>query len=354
MATLALPGARSGMVRGLRTALLFALGGAALVVVVSDVGLEASAAALGHAVPLVPALLLLQALRIVAEAVATRRLLGRPLARSVPLGLFVRAHLFAHAASIALPAGRAAAEATKAAHLAKVVGGPRAAALATSGQSLALVANGAVAVASALAAWSVGSPSPLVVGLGLFALFSCGLGALVALVVRRPSLTSALRRFPRLERSLRAFHEAARSQPFLPLGPALAHTVARALHVAELGVALTAVGLVTGIAPSLVAHGVESIGTALCDFVPGQLGATEGAFRLASSAIGPDAALAVAVPALLHVAGALGAACALVGGVAHAGQPIAARDRYAVSCSDAGSVTSSAVSTGRRRPSSTS
>ncbi len=75
----------------------------------------------------------------------------------------------------------------------------------------------------------------------------------------------------------------------------------RAAQTAEYGVILLAVGGVLTPVSALVVQGIHLVGAAIGDFIPGQLGAVEGAYRAFASTLGfgadPARALSIALVA---------------------------------------------------------
>mgnify|MGYP001593338145 CR=1 FL=1 len=60
-------------------------------------------------------------------------------------------------------------------------------------------------------------------------------------------------------------------------------------------------GAAGGAETALLSQGIHTLASFVGDLVPGQLGVTEGAFRLWEDVVGAGTAAAVAVPVLLHL-----------------------------------------------------
>ena len=278
---------------------LAALGAVAIYWLVNEAGQEEVVNAVRAAAPWIALAFAIEALRIAGEAVGTVFLLAGE-ARRLPKPVLVRTHLIVYAVSMAMPAGRATSEAVKAVLLKPFVGTAKGAAVGTASQALTLIANALVSIPAALAALWVTGPGLLALALGIHAAVSVAGGALVLSVARAGPLAAWLGRFPRLGDSVRSFQDAAREMPLVPARAASAIIVARCLQVVQFGVIAHGVGLGSGPATALLAHGVQAVGAMVGDLVPAQLGMTEGAFRLAAEAFGSSAAVAVSVALIAH------------------------------------------------------
>jgi hypothetical protein len=277
-----------------------------LVLLVRSAGATALASAMRRTLPWLPALLLLDAIRVACDTVATYLAYGE-LGRNVPRGPLVRAHVIANAVTMLAPAGRTAAEATKAALLARWVGWPRATAAATLMQSLTLVVGAIITVPCALAALSLTGGSVLT-----YAIAAQGVGVLVmGLGLRLASRNDRIgriftKRSATLDAAAGEFLRSTQKGALIPLAPLSALTVGRSCQVAQYGVLAIAVGGVVTPAHVLVAQGVNMVGLAVGVLVPGQVGATDGAFALSSDALAMTEAQALAVAMLVHVLQVIG------------------------------------------------
>ncbi len=97
-----------------------------------------------------------------------------------------------------------------------------------------------------------------------------------------------------------AFHDALARIPVVPPVALAAALVHRAASVVEIALLLRALGGRHGLGEALLAQGVSLAGGAVGDFVPGQLGATDGAFALAAPYLGLAVVDGIAISVMLH------------------------------------------------------
>jgi uncharacterized membrane protein YbhN (UPF0104 family) len=300
---------RTQRARSLIVPIVFAAAGIGLVVfMVHHVGLATLLALMRAAAPLLPVAIALEAGRIACEVLAARALYrgildGSPAQatrRMPPWSALLRVHLMTYGVVAFAPAGRATGEAVRAAMLARYLGGPSAAAAGTVSQALVLVATGLFSLPCALAAHLAGAPA-LVGSLLLQAVVLCALGALVLLAARRREVGKLLRRFRKVEQAGDAYVAAMHALPVLPLRALALSIGSRAMQVLVLATVLFAVGAHVDLRSALVAMGAMLVGTSAGDFVPGQLGATDGALALFHTAIGATPARAIGAALLVHV-----------------------------------------------------
>ncbi len=277
-----------------------ALGVGAIGLLVRGVGAETLFAVLRGSARWLPLLFALDALRVVAEAASTWSLSER-VRRRVPVVELVRAHVVGFAVASVVPAGRAASEAVKAAMLSRFVGTPEAAAVGAANQATSMLGGVAGGVACLVAALAMTGASKLSFAIAGFVLVTMAAFAGIQIACRRRALSGAiLRRFTGKESVSEAFHEALARIPIFPRGATLAAVVHRTVVLVELGVILYALGGRHGPGEALLAQGVSLVGGAVGDFVPGQLGATDGAFALAAPTLGLGLADGIAVAVMLH------------------------------------------------------
>ena len=281
------------------------VGVGALALLVRSVGAATLLSILRTSARWVPVLFALDALRVVAEAVGTWSLSER-VRRRVPVLEMARIHLVAYAVAVTMPAGRAAAEAVKAAMLSRFIGGPEAAAVGTANQTSSMLGSALGALPCVAAALLLTGLSPLTLSFaGVVALTLVGFTAL-QIACRRGGLGGAvLRRITRMEQATQAFQDALQRIPVVPPVATLAAVFSRAVVVVEIGVVLFALGGRHGVGQALLAFGVSLVGGTVGDLVPGQLGATDGAFALAAPYLGLALVDGIAVSVLLHVVQAL-------------------------------------------------
>jgi uncharacterized membrane protein YbhN (UPF0104 family) len=276
------------------------VGLAAIALLVRGVGAATLLAILRSSARWLPRLIALDALRIVAEGVATYSLSAR-VRREVPFGELVRVHVVGYAIAMNVPAGRVTAEAVKAAMLSRHVGAPEAAAVAAGNQASVMLSS-VVAMMPCLAAalWLTGA-SPLSGSFAALAAVVFAAFAAFQLACRRSKLGGTLlRRFTRCEQATEAFQEALERIPVVPRVATLAALAGRAVGALEIAVLLFALGGRHGVGATLLAQGVSLIGGSVGDFVPGQLGAMDGAFALAAPSLGLAVVDGIALSVILH------------------------------------------------------
>jgi hypothetical protein len=277
-----------------------ALGVLALVLLVRGVGTATFFHLVLASAPWLPLLLALEAARLGTE-VAMTYTVTRGVRERVPTGDLWRIHFICYGVSLVLPAGRETAEATRAAMLSPYIGGANAAAVGYCNQSMAVLGGVLIAIPSIVAAIVLTGLSPIVATLGGFLLAASGTFAAIQLVARRREVGGLIGRyFAKAAPAALAFQDATRSLPVFPIGPTAAAFAGRVVQVLEYTVLLTALGRRHGVAESLIAQGVNLLGGALGDFIPGQVGATDSAFALAAPALGITMADGVTIAVLIH------------------------------------------------------
>lgn len=275
----------------------FLVGGAGLLVwLVWDAGPATVGSALLEAGPWVPLILVFDAGWFVGEVVAHRVLLEDD-AERMPLGALVRANLAAFGFVALAPLGKAGAEIARALAVARHVGGPRAAAAAANVQAASLLGNALVSVPCALAVFAtVGIESVLpwlVVGNGVVTLV---LGGSAVVLARRGRLGDRLAtRFSALELDGPRIDEALRVRRATFARAVAATFGARLSQTVQYGLLLVAVGGAMSARTALATQGVHLVGAGLGDFVPGQLGVVESAYRLFAESLSLRPAQAVGI-----------------------------------------------------------
>lgn len=284
----------------LKTVALLALGLGAVAFLVQTVGSKEVGASVIVAIPFIPVLLLLEGGRIGSE-VMTIQLLVAGMGSRIPWVSLIRSSLLSYSICIVSPAGRPVSEAVRATLVSPFVGASRAAAAATAMQVLTLVCSGAMAAIAAAAAVSTMGWSTLTGSLVLYAVVACAMGLAIQLAARWRGLSGWLiKALPRLRKPIVKFRVAAQKNAYIPLGPAAMMLSGRLLQAAQFGVLGFALGLGFGLQTPLILQGVNLMGTAAGDWVPAQLGATEGAFALAASSLGASVAIGVSIAVLIH------------------------------------------------------
>jgi hypothetical protein len=261
------------------------------------VGIDRVTSSLRQAAPWIPLLMVAESLRPATELLAARGLLGDR-ARSVSLGVLIRAHLIAYSVSMLTPCGRPASEAAKAALLGRYVGGPTAAAMASSNQVLNLAGEAVLSAAGLTAACLYGGSRLLVLALLGHCCLCTTSAVLLRLTLRSRRLEGWLSRLRRLEHAAPEFRRAAEEQRLLI--PALWFVAGKSMQLVLLALLFAAVG--AGLSPSqlLLAQGFSSLASAVGDLIPAQLGTTDGIFAAGATAIGVSVSAAVSAALLLH------------------------------------------------------
>jgi hypothetical protein len=217
---------------------------------------------------------------------------------TVPVPLLVRTGLIGYAVAGLVPAGRAAAEATRAALVSPLVGRGRAGAAALRLQAVALLANSVVSFVAAFAA----------AGHGLLALFIAGNGVLTlvlgggALLLDWHGRVGAF--LARYLPSLGGFGrdlDAHLGKSGFPRASLAWELGARAVQIAQNGVLVAAVGGAFGLGQALRAEGIHLVGAAVGDLIPQQLGVTDANFTLSAATLGLAPGDAMAVALLAHL-----------------------------------------------------
>ncbi len=278
------------------------------------------------------AIVLLEAVYTAAETVGASIMLG-PARRRVPMAMWVVSTARAYASQILLPAGRAVGEALRAATLSRAVGGGAAAVISVRVHARVLLGNAVMSLIAATVARgvSMGLAWSLVANA-----VACATLSTVLLALTSERAPAAARRAAQRWTRAAAFVEkcarklGASAEPRAEARPpaALATGVARGLaasvailvgrvaQTVQYGIALYAVGGASSPVSALLAQGIHVIGATAGDFIPGQLGANEGSFRLFAATLGfrDDPARALALPLVVRLAQlALAFACLLLG-----------------------------------------
>ncbi len=281
--------------------LLFVGGVAAIVYVVRDAGPEQVWSTLVGAGVFVPLVLVLEVAFMAMDIVSLRALIGEA-ARKVPVSAWARSGLMAYGIMVLLPGGRAAGEVVRATQLAPYIGGAKAAAFGTRLQATTLLGNMVISIPCAIACFVAGGAGDalpwLVLGNGL----ATGvIGAVIILAARRSKVGGWLgSRFAGLASHGASFDEALRHDtPWGP--PILFASLGRAFQSVQYGILLLAVGGSVTVISALVSQAIHLVGAGLGDFVPNQVGITEGAYRVFAPILGladdPARAIGIALVA---------------------------------------------------------
>ena len=296
----ALPGARRRRAMGMLRPVFALVGVGMLALLVRKAGPRELAGVMSGAAAWLPWVVLLEVGRQCMDALATRLSYG-PGAGRVPLSVLARAQLIGTAVSSMAPAGRAAAEATKAALLSPHMGGANATAAAATSQSASLAAGGVISFPCALASY-------VLTGFSVFTLAMLAHGVLLVLLsagvracMRARRLGAWLMgRFRRWASHAEQFHASARRGALMPWRPSLAFLGSRVLQVGQYAVLTHAVGIDTSVLQALFSQGLYLCALAVGSLVPGQVGVSDGAFAMATGVLNTTAARAMSVALLGH------------------------------------------------------
>ena len=281
---------------------VFALAGLGmLALLVRKAGARELGAVLVDAAAWLPWVVVLELGRQCMDALATRYSYGAA-AERVPLPVLARAQLIGTAVSSMAPAGRAAAEATKAALLMPHMGGGTATAAAATSQSASLAAGGFISFPCALASYLLTGMSLFTVAMLVHGVVLVALSAGVRACIRSKRTGAWLmRRCQRWAPQAEQFQATARSGSLLPWGPTLCFLGSRVLQVGQYAVLTHAVGIDTSLVQALFSQGLYLCALAVGSLVPGQVGVSDGAFALAAGVLDTTAARAMSVALLGHV-----------------------------------------------------
>jgi hypothetical protein len=278
------------------------LGTGVLVLAVWAAGARAVLASLGASVHALPALALLEAVMVGCSTLALRALYG-DVGPRVAARTWVRAGALGYALGLVLPMGRGAGEAARAVLLSRSTGGARAAVAAVQMQGVVLLSTAVISVPVLAATLGVLGPG-LAAGLVLAnAVIAGALGTSILVARERAKLGRLLGGLiKRLERFGLAF-DAVAGASRADLARSLAwESAGRVAQVAQCGVALAAIGQPGGLLRTLVVRGALILGSAVGDFIPGQLGATEATLVLGAETLALTAAGAATLALLIHAA----------------------------------------------------
>jgi len=253
------------------------------------------------ALPFLPIALALEGTRILVEAMAARSLF-RAMNSAIPFPVLARAHLIGYSVCNAAPIGRMASEVTKATVLASHAAIANTSAVATVAQALNLLGSACILVPCILAARSTHTSFALSATLvGQTAILAALGGGLLLGARFLPLHGGPVSRIPKLSSALQQFRSSMRRLPSFPW-PALGWLVfGRFLQIVLVGLLVQAVGASFLLARPFVALAVVITGASTFDFVPGQIGALEGAFALFAPAMQLGGPAAIAVALLVHL-----------------------------------------------------
>ncbi len=287
--------------------LLFVLGVVALLTMIRQVGGQQILSAIAGTAPWLPLICLLDFAWVALEGGGLLSIYGAQ-GKKIPLSAWLYVSFVHYTTFMLLPMGRASAEVTRAALVKKYVDRDLAVVGAALMQSLTMVSNGLTSlVSAAIVASLVGVHTLLWALLGNAALmFMLGISAY--LVLRHVKVGGLLgRRFARLAQAGPGFDRyfsLTRSRHPKALGYCF---LGRWLQTTQYGVILLAVTGSSSIGHAWVAEGIQMAARSAGDFIPNQVGVTEGAFVYFREVLGlmqlPALAMTVALVARISNVG---------------------------------------------------
>lgn len=291
---------------------LMVIGVIAVVFLVRDAGWPSVRSALVRTAPVLPLILILEAIWVSFDTFALMGLHGEA-KKQVTRRAWVQSGLLAYSIMILLPAGRAGGEVARASVLSQWSGG-RALAHSAQLQAAVLLGNSIISLPCWMAVvWSQGWANVLgwlILGNGI----ATGVaGTAILLVAKHSKFGERLaKRFAPLRVIGREADQVLGPGPIFPTRAIGWTTAGRVVQTIQYGVILWAVGGTFGLHPSLVTQGIHLVGAGLGDFVPNAVGITEGAYRLFAGALGlasdPARAISIALVARLCQFGLAGTA----------------------------------------------
>jgi hypothetical protein len=266
-----------------------ACGGIVLAALVADAGTAEVMGAIAAAGVAMPLIVLSDVLYHFAETLAYRALLGKDAARVPPAELWRSAILIYPLLAFA-PMGRTAAEVARAASLAPHLGAGRAAAAGAHLQAVNAIAVAIVSIPCGIAIAYFLGPSHaltwLIAGTGVL----MGSAALAGLAIARRSRIGRWigARVPRLRQLGEDLDRSLEQGPGSFLRAVAWCTASRFAQTLHFGLIMWALGAPLSAAVALLAQGIHLVAATAGDFVPGQLGIMEGAYRIFGDAAGAD------------------------------------------------------------------
>lgn len=239
----------------------------------------------------------LEALRVLAETLATRALLGSD--HHVPWWPLLRVHLGGYAVAMIMPAGRTVAETSKALMLRRWLPSERCAGVGATNQALVMLATGLVAAPCAGAAWLYGHTTLAgAVAVQAASLIAAG-GGMLAMLRSAPLTTWVAARLPRVASLV---HGAGRGARVPGTPRALAwFAVHRSVQALQLAILLATLDACAPLRV-LAIMGASIVGTSVGVAVPGQLGVIGGALALSAPGLALREAQGLALALMLHAA----------------------------------------------------
>ncbi len=246
-----------------------------------------------------PAVLLLELGILACDMTAARTLLGDAI-RNVAPATWLRSAAIAYASTVILPAGRAAGEAMRAATLTPSVGVGRATATCSRLQACVLVSNAGISFVIAAVVFAGGANGVLALALLGNAVACTLLAVLVFVAARSKRVAQWLKkRFKKLAQMTETEGQSSGAAADVR-GIGLSF-VGRLFECTQYGVVLHAIGGKATVASALTAQGIHLVGASVGDLVPNQMGVTEGAYRLFTSALDVTVAQALSIALVVRL-----------------------------------------------------
>lgn len=276
-----------------------ALGAAVVGWLVVRAGPGAMASVILRVGPWFPVLLLLELGIVTLNALALASLYRAGGAPRLGIDLW-RASFRAQFFAVAAPAGRLVAETFRAQQLSGRAGRARAAAAAAWMMALVLIANALVAIPTTLAVASIAGATWPTFAVALYCIATFVIGGAVVFAGRARLGRWLAHRIPIAREAGPAFDDAFAKQ--VPgVGRALLlECSTRVLLIGEILLLRHAVGASSDVVSGLATTGLVLAGAAAGDFVPAQLGATDGPVSLAAGRLGMRGSAAIALTLGLH------------------------------------------------------
>ncbi len=234
--------------------------------------------------PFFPWILICEAGVLACSMRALRTLYGKD-RNSIPTEEWFRVGLIGYSLNAVVPAGRAVAEATRAALLAPYTSKSRATFAAIHSQATALLANAMISLLATFSLYRVvGFSVPTLAIAGNFAVTAIGgVGILLA-----------SRKFSRRGEELLLKGDLVTAFGWEFLG--------RLTQVLQNGILVAAVGGSFGLLPAFCSEALHLVGATAGELIPAQLGATELSYQLSAKALGVHPVDALSIALLAHTA----------------------------------------------------
>ena len=276
-------------------AVLLALGVSAVFGMVSHVGYAQILSAISRTAVWLPLILALDFLWVAFESGALLTLYGEQRER-ITWRSWLYVTLVHYTAFMLLPMGRATSEVTRAALLKNKLDRNLVAVGAALMQSLTMVSSGIVCLIAALYLLTLDHSRVLLVAVSTNAALMFFFGIASYLVLRHVKVGGALgRRFARLAAAGPGFDHMFRETAPRHPGALLVCLLARVIQTVQYGVIVLAVTGHSSLTSAWIAEGIQITARSAGDFIPNQVGVTEGAFVFFRAALGLNDAPAVAM-----------------------------------------------------------